>query len=163
MIDSIFKVLDIFDNKIKQDYLRVALIESIRRDLQFNETLIRDIIRLKKRKKNPIANNFVLLSELKTDSIDEFLKFGIPISIVFKEQIKVCDFENNEYSYYIKKLVKDLEYEWEFIEKAFTRLLIAKNISSKRVEKNLSNINYLSELTLISLRMVKKQINYEKD
>jgi len=163
MIDSIFKVLDIFDNKIKQDYLRVALIESIRRDLQFNETLIRDIIRLTKRKKNPIANYFVLLSELKTDSIDEFLKFGIPISIVFKEQIKVCDFENNEYSYYIKKLVKDLEYEWEFIEKAFTRLLIAKNISSKRVEKNLSNINYLSELTLISLRMVKKQINYEKD
>ena len=154
MIEYAFKFLDIFEDKRKRDYLRVALIESLRRELKFNEILLRDIINLKGRKKNPIPNYYTLLCDLKTSSIDDFFKTGIPISTTFDKKLKIEDFQGKEYSKYFRKSIEKLVYEWEYIEKAFTKLVIAKEVASKGIEKNIASINHLIEWNRVALMIV---------
>ena len=154
MINFVFKAYDILEDKRKKDFLKAAIVENLRRDLKFNETLLRDTTKLKARKKKPIPNYFTLLCELKTSSMDDLFNTGIPISTIFDKKLKTETFQGNEYSKYLRKSIENIIYEWEFIEKAFTKLVIAKFVSSKGIEKNIASINYLIELNRVALTII---------
>jgi len=155
MFSSLLDIYSLIKDEKANSFLNKALKEDIRREVVFNRLLLKEILRLSKRKRKPLLNTIDLQLELKVFGLEKVFQIGLPLKELFSGY-EIGELQKSERSFYLKKIIGERLEHSDLVEKLYARLIIAKAMANHKIEKDTRSIKYNIELLNFVLEVVFK-------